>query len=104
MNQIRGDRYGLGGLKRHLELELTEHNLPCSSNLLLYLYTDGIIDQPVPDAEKIKRLGNALWLKLISELVSLPLAEQKTLLAEKIKAMLDFYEQRDDITIVGLQL
>ena len=104
LNQIRGDRYGLGGLKRHLELELTEHNLPCSSNLLLYLYTDGIIDQPVPDAEKIKRLGNVLWLKLISELVSLPLSEQKTLLAEKVKAMLDFYEQRDDITIVGLQL
>ena len=104
LNQIRGDRYGLGGLKRHLELELTEHNLPCSANLLLYLYTDGIIDQPVPDAEKIKRLGNVLWLKLISELVSLPLSEQKTLLAEKVKAMLDFYEQRDDITIVGLQL
>jgi serine phosphatase RsbU (regulator of sigma subunit) len=104
LNQVRGDRYGLGGLKRHRELELTEHNLPYSANLLLYLYTDGIIDQPVPDSEKIKRLGNALWLKLISELVSLPLAEQKTLLAEKIKAMLDFYEQRDDITIVGLQL
>jgi len=104
LNQIWGDRYGLGGLRRHRELELTEHNLPYTADLLLYLYTDGITDQPDPDSEKIRRLGNALWLQLVSELASLPITEQKTLLEERVKAMLNFYEQRDDITIVGLQL
>ncbi|MDD2229585.1 MAG: SpoIIE family protein phosphatase [Candidatus Cloacimonetes bacterium] len=104
MAHIRGNRYGIGGLKWHQELQFTEQQLSYSAHSRFYLYTDGIIDQPAPRHDKRRRLGQPAWLELVSSLAEQPLPEQQTQLNERIDTMLAYHEQRDDITIVGLRI
>lgn len=104
LQQIRGDKHGLGGLKWHSELVFTEHALACDPQLRIYLYTDGIIDQPLPTDDRMQRLGHPRWLELMQNLAQLTFPEQLDALEERLQVMLQYQEQRDDITIVGLQI
>jgi len=104
LQQIRGDKRGLGGLKWHSELNFTEHKFTYKPSLRLYLYTDGIIDQPVPRHDRVMRLGHPDWLDLVSGWAEYPLEEQLDLFNERIATMLEYHEQRDDITIIGLKI
>lgn len=104
LQQVRGDKRGLGGLKWHSELSFTEHPIPWNPQMRIYLYTDGIIDQPLPLDERLQRLGNPRWLELVNNLAELPFEEQHHILEERLQVMLSYDEQRDDITIIGLQI
>lgn len=104
LQQIRGDKRGLGGLKWHSELSFTEHHIPWNPQMRIYLYTDGIIDQPLPLDERLQRLGNPRWLEQVQNLAELPFVEQHNILEERLQVMLNYDEQRDDITIIGLQI
>ncbi|MDY0152114.1 MAG: SpoIIE family protein phosphatase [Candidatus Cloacimonas sp.] len=104
LQQIRGDRYGLGGVKWHKELAFIDHVLEYDAKARIYLYTDGIIDQPVPRYGKTIRLGHVEWLNWISQLASEPFESQEFTINERLATMFAYHEQRDDITIVGIGL
>lgn len=103
-SHLRGNKHGLGGLKWHAELVFDEQVIPYAEKQRIYLYTDGILDQPVAEAEKPKRLGSVAWLEFLSSIASLPMEEQETNCNELIGRMLACHEQRDDITVVGIEL
>lgn len=68
---------------------------------LLYLFTDGVVDQNNIDR---KRIGSLNLQKVIMENVALPMLEQMQLLDAFIKNWQEGTEQRDDITMLGLKL
>jgi len=104
LEHVRGDRYGLGGLKWHQELAFNEVVIPYKEQSRIYLYTDGIIDQPQVDKTKIRRFGHPKWLEFIGTIAEKPLSEQQESCLELLDGMLAFHEQRDDITVIGIGL
>ncbi|HPM04403.1 MAG TPA: SpoIIE family protein phosphatase, partial [Candidatus Cloacimonas sp.] len=100
---LRGNRYGLGGTRYQDKLVFQEHNIQPQPGFTLYLYSDGILDQPFP-SQDTRRLGSQNWLQIIAGIASEPLSEQKNRIDRMIAEMLMDNEQRDDITIVGLRI
>ena len=104
LERLRGDKYGLGGLKWHEELHFNEHIVSFTSKSRIYLYTDGIIDQPLAVRDKLMRLGHPAFLELLSSWAHYNMQEQCGFINERIDTMLEYHEQRDDITIVGIRI
>jgi len=100
---LRGNRYGLGGTRYQDKLVFQEHSIQPQPGFTLYLYSDGILDQPFP-SQDTRRLGSQNWLQIIAGIASEPLSEQKNRIDRMIAEMLMDNEQRDDITIVGLRI
>lgn len=104
LHHIRGSKYGLGGIKWHSHLNFSETTLSYSKSDLFYLYTDGIVDQPVENIDKPIRMGHTQWLEFISSISDKPFIEQQESCKNLIDDMLKVHKQRDDITIIGLAL
>ncbi|MCD8479815.1 MAG: hypothetical protein LRZ88_06045 [Candidatus Cloacimonetes bacterium] len=51
-----------------------------------------------------RKLGSARWLELLSENATMPIAEQEQSINNLLQQMLEYSDQRDDITIIGLEL
>lgn len=101
---LKGSRFSIGGLKHHKNPNFDLQRIAYSPGSKVYLYSDGILDQPNEMKPRTKRLGPEMWFKIITDIGDLPMIEQKKHLEEKISQMLLLDNQRDDITIVGLQL
>jgi serine phosphatase RsbU (regulator of sigma subunit) len=65
------------------------------------LYSDGFIDQ---NNDKRERFGSKNFLELINSLYRYTIGDQKEQLVKALKNHQGDEEQRDDITVVGLQL
>ncbi len=100
----RGNKYSLGGLRFRERLGFEEQELTFTPGSTIYLFSDGIVDQPDATQENVRRLGSQGWLRLLGEIGSLPLRNQHEQLERLIEQMLANTEQRDDITIVGLRI
>lgn len=102
MLKIPANRYAIGGLKWHEKLLFTSTTFSYQPQTLLYLFSDGIVDQPHPAYGR--KLGSARWLDLLSENATMPIAEQEQSINNLLQQMLEYSDQRDDITIIGLEL
>jgi serine phosphatase RsbU (regulator of sigma subunit) len=102
LKHIRGFKHGVGGLKWRKDVDFKEVELVYSSKAVIYLYTDGIIDQPMADRERRKRFGHPEWLKLLSNICVQPISLQEEIIEAKLQEMLSIHEQRDDITVIGI--
>jgi serine phosphatase RsbU (regulator of sigma subunit) len=101
---LKGSKYSIGGLKHRKNLSFEPQQLTFTPNSKVYLYTDGILDQTNEINIRMKRLGPEQWHEIIRDMGNKAFREQKPLLEAVIKQMLLLDNQRDDITIVGLQL
>ncbi len=101
---MKGDRYNVGGQKLYANINFTEESYNYQPKTKLFLYSDGIVDQPRPDSERIKRLGYKGWIDTLDSLQGLTMNEQAEKLNELIVLMLKEHEQRDDITIIGVEI
>jgi len=104
-NQIsiaEGSRKSIGGSKAiRTKLEFTSNNFNLAQGNMLYLSTDGFVDQNGPDR---KRFGTEKLLKLLSAIHLRPLDEQQIAIEIALTQHMKNDEQRDDITIVGIRL
>lgn len=101
---IKGNKYGVGGLKWHKDLDYEEQSFAYQPGMKIVLYTDGYIDQPQAEGEKRRRFGTQNWLQLLSETKNQSLFAQHQIIQSKLEEMLSYHEQRDDITVVGIEL
>ncbi|PKN77967.1 MAG: hypothetical protein CVU48_09830 [Candidatus Cloacimonetes bacterium HGW-Cloacimonetes-1] len=101
---LKGSNNSIGGLKHQKNLIFKPQQVEYSPNTIVYLYTDGILDQIYEIKTRMKRLGPVHWCKIVGNMVDKPLAEQKVELEDLVTRMLILDDQRDDITIVGLML
>ncbi len=98
--QLRGTSRSIGGLQRKKK-PFEEKHLTLSPRTMLFLTSDGLIDQP---NQKRKKYGTKRFLDKISEWGHLPISMQKTSLLEDVENFRQEEEQRDDITIMAINL
>ncbi len=102
IERIPGARKSIGGIRaKRSKLFYSNNEIIISKGDILYLTTDGFVDQNAPDRTKF---GSLRMLKLLEEIKDKPLNEQKEMLEKELKNHMKKEEQRDDITFVGLKL
>lgn len=90
----------LGG-EQLTDREFVEHELELPQGAILYLSTDGIVDQ---SNNERKRFGKARLRDLLAGLTHLPMKEQKTIVEQALADFQAEEAQRDDITLLGVKL
>lgn len=102
MIKFTGDRNAIGGLKWHEDLLFNSTSFSYTGNTRLYLFSDGIVDQLHPKLNR--KLGSQRWIEMLTQIAALPLDEQAARIESLLQEMLDYSPQRDDITILGVEL
>ena len=97
------------GVHRHLGLndetvvnnDFEEHQFVFNREDKLFMITDGLVDQNNPQR---KRFGTERFMKLVTDYRSQPIEEIGQSLKTLLDEFMDGQPQRDDITVVGLEI
>jgi serine phosphatase RsbU (regulator of sigma subunit) len=100
IEMIRGDRKTIGG-RFNAEQDFTTRELILNSGDRIFLTTDGITDQNSPEREKF---GIDRFREVLTRSFSLPMEKQKQCLEEELIGFMKYEKQRDDITVLGVQI
>ena len=100
VESLKGDNKLIGGYQKRGK-EFTNQTVTLHSNDCLYLTTDGFVDQH--DAERHK-YGSLRFKTLLAEIASLPMGEQYKKLEDAFEDHQGQVEQRDDVTVLGINL
>jgi serine phosphatase RsbU (regulator of sigma subunit) len=98
---VEGDRKGIGGFLSKENKVFTDKTIKITRGDSLFLYSDGIIDQPNTQRD---RFGTTRFSKLINDNIDQPMSNIKTAIENTFDIYMKPEEQRDDVTIVGLNL
>jgi serine phosphatase RsbU (regulator of sigma subunit) len=100
--EIKGDRYSIGG-RQNGERNFTTQvlDIPKNDRMVVYLTTDGFIDQPNVDRTRIGSRG--LQTEILLNFTK-PAHEQSKSFYEKLRSHSGLEPQRDDITVIGIVL
>lgn len=101
LEYIKGTRKTIGGTqaKRNTEV-FKNHEIILKNGDLIYLTTDGIIDQPAPDRV---RFGSPRLFELLKSIGDKPLELQKEFVEKALNSYQQHESQRDDVTFVGVK-
>jgi serine phosphatase RsbU (regulator of sigma subunit) len=99
--ELEGDRKSIGGANAGFTRDFSNREVELQKGDVLYLTTDGFIDQNNP--QRI-RFNKKCFKKLITEVHSKNILEQKQLFEEALAAHQQNAEQRDDITVIAVRL
>ncbi len=97
---LKADKAMIGGLTRNQHTFNTQ-SLQLKHGNLIYLTTDGYIDQ---NNFKRRRYGSIAFLKLLNSVRTLPIKDQKQVIIQAFEEYKQNEAQRDDVTILGIQL
>jgi PAS domain S-box-containing protein len=102
LNYIKGTRKTIGGThaKRNTEV-FQDHEVTLEKGDLIYLSTDGIVDQPSP--ERI-RFGSMRFINLLKNIAEKPLQVQKETIEQAVVDFQEYEQQRDDVTFLGIKV
>jgi PAS domain S-box-containing protein len=103
LQEIPGDRLGIGiSLFEHHNQSFSTQELYYEPGDILYLFTDGIIDQfGGPNG---KKLTPKRFREMLFQFYRHPLSKQKELLLQALGKWQGNYPQTDDILVLGLKL
>lgn len=101
LRQIKGDRMPIGIYEQD-PLPFTNHELELERGDILYLFSDGYVDQLGGSSRKTFRIRQ--FREFLLEIRKYNMAEQQKLLVEKLDAWRGKVEQIDDILVVGLKV
>jgi phosphoserine phosphatase RsbU/P len=96
---IKGGRRAVGDTRA---LEVSNTSLVVGANTRCYITTDGFLDQA--GGEKGFGLGEQAFTELLAQIALSPIAQQKALLQNALTLHQGNHPQRDDITVLGLQI
>jgi len=98
----KGTTRSIGGFLRSQQRKtFTNEVIELDQDEMIYLTTDGFADQNGP---KTKKIGIKKFVKLLEKNSSKEVQEQKEVLENFLSNKKQNYEQRDDITVLGLKL
>lgn len=100
VQMIRGTRRSIGGRKRK-DRTFKQHKLELQAGARLYLYTDGYVDQ---HNMKGVKFGSVRFERLLNRISRKSLQEQGLELSNVMKIHQGIQQQRDDITVLALEL
>jgi serine phosphatase RsbU (regulator of sigma subunit) len=98
---INGDRMPIG-IYNEEDVSFTNKEIPFRENDIIYLFTDGYVDQ-IGGLQR-KTFKSKKFKELIKEICHKPLKEQKLILREEHKIWRAGHEQIDDILVLGFRL
>lgn len=99
---LKGEKKSIGGFGENKEhVTFSNQEVLLEKGDLLYMFTDGIIDQN--NSERI-RYGSKRLEGILSNIYKMNLEEQKSYLEGDLITYMNGEEQRDDITILGLKI
>jgi PAS domain S-box-containing protein len=98
---LQGERKAIGGWQHEIERRFHNQTITLTTGSLIYLCTDGIADNP--NARR-KKFGEIPLRQLLQELATEPLQTQQAKIIEAIVNHQGRAEQRDDMTLVAIQL
>jgi serine phosphatase RsbU (regulator of sigma subunit) len=102
LTELKADRRSIGYIKsRRINNQFTDAEITLNKGDLIYFFTDGIIDQPSPMK---KKFGTKRFVELLTQLAPQPLDEQKKAIEKELNQHMQYQDQRDDITIVGMKI
>jgi len=97
---LKESRKSIGGkTSNHLVFE--ERTAQLADDTMLFLYSDGFIDQN--DQER-RRFGSDAFRELLNEIADLPCRQQETKMIDILEKQLKETTQRDDILVLGLKI
>jgi serine phosphatase RsbU (regulator of sigma subunit) len=99
--EIKGDRFSIGGRQKEEQRKFTLHKILLSAPTAVFLSTDGYIDQANAQRESF---GSKRFKHILPELAALDAKKQKAKLEQELATHQQNEAQRDDITLVGIQL
>ncbi|QQS52468.1 MAG: SpoIIE family protein phosphatase [Bacteroidota bacterium] len=102
LDSLRPDRKSIGGhqpAKRFIDF--ADQTVKLGKDDVLYLFTDGIVDQNDPFR---KKFGSARLENLLKSIIGEEANKQKSIMEEKIDLFMRDEAQRDDIAILGFKL
>ena len=82
-------------------MEFSDYQTVVEKGDMIYLFSDGIIDQNGPDRKKFGRINLE---EAIIDCAKLEPSKQKEIIEERLFAYMQKEEQRDDITLIGLKV
>ncbi|MCU0390289.1 MAG: SpoIIE family protein phosphatase [Thermoflexibacter sp.] len=97
---LYGDRHSIGGMHRK-EKDFNNHEIILKKGDIIYLSTDGLVDQNNENREKF---STKRFQEIIQRNAMLSTSVQKAMLEEALKDHKKNEEQRDDITVVGIRM
>lgn len=98
----RGDRKSIGGYSlSKREITFTNYDIEVEKGDMIYLFSDGIIDQNSPDR---KKFGRVRLEEAFVDSAKLAPEDQKKLIENSLREYMQNEEQRDDIALVGLKI
>lgn len=98
---INGDRMPIG-IYEEVKVSFSNKEIPFKEHDILYLFTDGYVDQ-IGGLQR-KTFKSVRFKKLLKEICHLPLKEQQSILREEHEIWRSGQEQIDDILILGVEL
>jgi len=100
-HKIPGNRKSIGGLQKEQKRSFSETEFQYSSGDMLYLSSDGLVDQ---HNQRDEKFGSLRLQALLKTLVNKELVTQKALILEALSQHQREESQRDDITLFGVRL
>lgn len=98
----RGDRTSIGGYNlSKRESQFTNFEVEVETGDMIYLFSDGIVDQNSPDRKKFGRLRLE---ETMADCSHLRAVEQKVIFEQRLRDYMQKEEQRDDITLMGVKI
>lgn len=101
MQEIRGDKKGIGYRHIDFDQDFTEYTLDMETGMRLYMVSDGVIDQIGGD--KRRSFGKNRFRAMLLEMANLPLHQQGAMLNQALVAYQGAEQRRDDVSIMGLE-
>jgi serine phosphatase RsbU (regulator of sigma subunit) len=101
LSVINGDRMPIG-IYEEEQIPFSNKEIPFKENDLIYLFTDGYVDQ-IGGLQR-KTFKSVRFKRLLKEICKRPLKEQMSILREEIDIWRGGQEQTDDILILGIKL
>jgi serine phosphatase RsbU (regulator of sigma subunit) len=98
---FKGDRQSIGYSRTDMNFEFKEHNIEIKDGDLIYITTDGYIDQI--GGEKGFPFSNKNFKNFIADNLNLPFETQKINFIETIETYRGDKIKNDDITVVGFK-
>lgn len=98
---ITGDRMPIG-IYDEKEIPFRKKEIPFQENDMIYLFTDGYVDQ-IGGLDR-KKFKSVRFKELLKEIHNMPVKEQRSILKEEHEIWRSGSEQIDDLMILGIRL
>ncbi len=100
--EIKGNRFSIGMIESQENKQYDNHIVNLKENDMIYLFSDGYVDQFGGSAGK--KLMYKQFRDLLLNIHNLPMKKQKEILLQTIKDWQGTREQVDDILVMGIRI